>query len=156
MRQRKYTLTPAHVQTHTTYCLQKHLRLADHGPKCTPIPSGPSSATPAAVSSPWPPPVPLSATLPPTPPPTMPSWQHCLPSPNCNNDSTVPCRATYPKPCAAADNRWPSTSLSSPTTANPTRNTTKSTAVRPRAAPATSMPTPPPTSSAKANVSPWL
>jgi len=35
MRQRKYTLTPAHVQTHTTYCLQKHLRLADHGPKCT-------------------------------------------------------------------------------------------------------------------------
>jgi hypothetical protein len=35
MRQRQYTLTPAHVQTHATYRLQKHLRLADHGPKCT-------------------------------------------------------------------------------------------------------------------------
>ena len=35
MRQRKYTLAPTHVQTHTTYRLQKHLRLADHGPKCT-------------------------------------------------------------------------------------------------------------------------
>ena len=35
MRQRQYTLTPTHVQTHTTYRLQKHLRLADHGPKCT-------------------------------------------------------------------------------------------------------------------------
>jgi hypothetical protein len=35
MRQRQYTLTPAHVQTHTTYRLQKHLRLADHGRKCT-------------------------------------------------------------------------------------------------------------------------
>ena len=35
MRQRKYTLTPAHIQTHTTYRLQKHLRLADHGRKCT-------------------------------------------------------------------------------------------------------------------------
>jgi hypothetical protein len=35
MRQRQYTLTPTHVQTHTTYRLQKHLRLADHGRKCT-------------------------------------------------------------------------------------------------------------------------
>lgn len=34
MRQRQYTLTPAHVQTHTTTRLQKYLRLADHGPKC--------------------------------------------------------------------------------------------------------------------------
>jgi hypothetical protein len=35
MRQQQYTLTPAHVQTHTTYRLQKHLCLADHGRKCT-------------------------------------------------------------------------------------------------------------------------
>jgi hypothetical protein len=35
MRQRKYTLTPTHVQTHTTYRLQRHIRLADHGRKCT-------------------------------------------------------------------------------------------------------------------------
>jgi Transposase DDE domain len=35
MRQQQYTLTPAHVQTHTIYRLQKHLCLADHGRKCT-------------------------------------------------------------------------------------------------------------------------
>lgn len=34
MRPPQYTLTPAHVQAHTTYRLQKHLRLQDHGPKC--------------------------------------------------------------------------------------------------------------------------
>ena len=34
MRPPQYTLTPAHVQAHTTYRLQKHLRLKDHGPKC--------------------------------------------------------------------------------------------------------------------------
>lgn len=35
MRHPQYTLTPAHVQAHTTYRLQKHLHLKDHGPKCT-------------------------------------------------------------------------------------------------------------------------
>lgn len=35
MRQRHYTLTPAAVRAHAQLLLQKHLRLADHGPKCT-------------------------------------------------------------------------------------------------------------------------
>jgi hypothetical protein len=35
MRQSHYTLTPAHVRAHTQNLLQKHIRLADHGPKCT-------------------------------------------------------------------------------------------------------------------------
>lgn len=35
MRQHHYTLTPAAVRAHTQTLLQKHLRLADHGPKCT-------------------------------------------------------------------------------------------------------------------------
>jgi hypothetical protein len=35
MRQRHYTLTPAHVRAHAQTLCQKHLRLADHGPKCT-------------------------------------------------------------------------------------------------------------------------
>jgi putative transposase len=35
MRQSHYTLTPAHVRAHAQTLLQKHLRLADHGPKCT-------------------------------------------------------------------------------------------------------------------------
>lgn len=34
MRQRQYTLTPAHVHTHVHARLQKYLRLADHGPRC--------------------------------------------------------------------------------------------------------------------------
>ena len=34
MRHPQYTLSPSHVQAHTTYRLQKHLRLKDHGPKC--------------------------------------------------------------------------------------------------------------------------
>jgi hypothetical protein len=34
MRQRQYTLTPAHVQLHARVRIQKHLRLKDHGPKC--------------------------------------------------------------------------------------------------------------------------
>jgi len=35
MRQHHYTLTPAAVRAHTQSLLQQHLRLADHGPKCT-------------------------------------------------------------------------------------------------------------------------
>jgi putative transposase len=35
MRQGHYTLTPSHVRLHAERVLQKHLRLADHGPKCT-------------------------------------------------------------------------------------------------------------------------
>jgi hypothetical protein len=35
MRQSHYTLTPAVVCTHAEWVCQKHLRLADHGPKCT-------------------------------------------------------------------------------------------------------------------------
>ena len=35
MRQRHYTLTPAAVRAHTQLLCQRHLRLADHGPKCT-------------------------------------------------------------------------------------------------------------------------
>jgi putative transposase len=35
MRQRQYTLTPAHVHAHVSVRLQKYLRLADHGPRCT-------------------------------------------------------------------------------------------------------------------------
>ena len=35
MRQRHYTLTPAAVRAHAQLLLQEHLRLADHGPKCT-------------------------------------------------------------------------------------------------------------------------
>ena len=35
MRYRKYTLTPAQVHTHACWRIQKHLRLADHGRKCT-------------------------------------------------------------------------------------------------------------------------
>ena len=34
MRQRQYTLTPAHVHAHACVRIQKHLRLADHGRKC--------------------------------------------------------------------------------------------------------------------------
>jgi putative transposase len=34
MRQGHYTLTPAAVRAHTQLLCQKHLRLADHGPKC--------------------------------------------------------------------------------------------------------------------------
>jgi len=35
MRHRHYTLTPAAVRAHAQLLCQKHLRLADHGPKCT-------------------------------------------------------------------------------------------------------------------------
>jgi hypothetical protein len=35
VRQRHYTVTPAAVRAHTQLLCQKHLRLADHGPKCT-------------------------------------------------------------------------------------------------------------------------
>jgi hypothetical protein len=35
MRQRHYTLTPAAVRAHAQLLCQKHLRLTDHGPKCT-------------------------------------------------------------------------------------------------------------------------
>jgi putative transposase len=35
MRPGHYTLTPAAVRAHAQNLLQKHLRLADHGPKCT-------------------------------------------------------------------------------------------------------------------------
>jgi hypothetical protein len=35
MRQGHYTLTPAAVRAHAQLLCQKHLRLADHGPKCT-------------------------------------------------------------------------------------------------------------------------
>jgi hypothetical protein len=31
----QYTLTPQHVQDHAAYLCHKHLRLRDHGPKCT-------------------------------------------------------------------------------------------------------------------------
>lgn len=34
MRQRQYTLTPAHVHCHAVVRIQKHLRLPDHGRKC--------------------------------------------------------------------------------------------------------------------------
>jgi putative transposase len=34
MRQRQYTLTPAHVHAHVRARLQKYLRLTDHGPRC--------------------------------------------------------------------------------------------------------------------------
>src|SRR5438270_5980120 len=35
MRTRQYTLTPRHVQAHAARLCQRHLRLRDHGPKCT-------------------------------------------------------------------------------------------------------------------------
>src|SRR5947199_1992150 len=35
MRQPHYTLTPAAVRAHAQLLCQKHLRLQDHGPKCT-------------------------------------------------------------------------------------------------------------------------
>lgn len=35
MRQPQYTLTPAHIHSHTCARMQKYLRLDDHGPKCT-------------------------------------------------------------------------------------------------------------------------
>jgi putative transposase len=35
MRQSHYTLTPAAVRAHAQVLCQKHLRFADHGPKCT-------------------------------------------------------------------------------------------------------------------------
>src|SRR5436305_12810204 len=35
MRQPHYTLTPAAVRAHAQALCQKHLRLRDHGPKCT-------------------------------------------------------------------------------------------------------------------------
>jgi putative transposase len=35
MRQGHYTLTPSHVRIHAQHVLQRHLRLADHGRKCT-------------------------------------------------------------------------------------------------------------------------
>ncbi len=34
MRQRQYTLTPAHVHAHVSARMQQYLRLADHGPRC--------------------------------------------------------------------------------------------------------------------------
>ena len=35
MRQHHYTVTPAAVRAHAQLLCQKHLRLQDHGPKCT-------------------------------------------------------------------------------------------------------------------------
>src|SRR5947209_13493914 len=35
MRTDQYTLTPRHVQAHAARLCQRHLRLRDHGPKCT-------------------------------------------------------------------------------------------------------------------------
>ena len=35
MRTPQYTLTPRHVQAHAARLCQRHLRLRDHGPKCT-------------------------------------------------------------------------------------------------------------------------
>jgi len=35
MRQSHYTLTPAHVRAHAQTLCQEHVRLADHGPRCT-------------------------------------------------------------------------------------------------------------------------
>lgn len=35
MRRCQYTLTPKDVQLHASYVCQKHLKLQDHGPKCT-------------------------------------------------------------------------------------------------------------------------
>src|SRR5271166_5399322 len=35
MRQRQYTITAQDVQLHATQIFQKHLKLRDHGPKCT-------------------------------------------------------------------------------------------------------------------------
>ena len=35
MRSPHYTITPRDVQLHATHLLQRHLRFADHGPKCT-------------------------------------------------------------------------------------------------------------------------
>ena len=35
MRTRQYTVTPQDIQAHTAYLCQRHLRLRDHGPKCT-------------------------------------------------------------------------------------------------------------------------
>src|SRR5262249_32523886 len=35
MRQSHYTLTPAAVRAHAQLLCQRHLRLRDHGPKCT-------------------------------------------------------------------------------------------------------------------------
>jgi hypothetical protein len=37
MRQPHYTLTPTHVRLHAQALCQKHLRLTDHGPKCTAV-----------------------------------------------------------------------------------------------------------------------
>jgi hypothetical protein len=37
MRQPHYTLTPTHVRLHAQNLCQKHLRLTDHGPKCTAV-----------------------------------------------------------------------------------------------------------------------
>src|SRR3982074_848535 len=34
MRHRQYTITPQHVHAHACRCIQQHVRLADHGPKC--------------------------------------------------------------------------------------------------------------------------
>src|SRR5438105_772186 len=35
MRQRQYTITAQDVQRHASYVFQQHLKLRDHGPKCT-------------------------------------------------------------------------------------------------------------------------
>jgi hypothetical protein len=35
MRHRHSTVTPAAVRAHAQHLCQKHLRLQDHGPKCT-------------------------------------------------------------------------------------------------------------------------
>src|SRR5437763_1781204 len=35
MRHSHYTLTPAAVRAHAHFLCQRHLRLQDHGPKCT-------------------------------------------------------------------------------------------------------------------------
>jgi hypothetical protein len=37
MRQPHYTLTPTHVRLHAQSLCQQHLRLTDHGPKCTAV-----------------------------------------------------------------------------------------------------------------------
>src|SRR4051812_49901182 len=100
MRQGHYPLPPAHVRAHAQLLLHMHVRLADHGPKCT---AGRLWAVllwaASRISS-------LAAACaalreaPPTRPATTPCWPPSPPWPSSSAAPTAPCNGTRPAACA--------------------------------------------------------
>lgn len=157
MRQRQYTITDKDIQLHADKVFQKHLKLRNHGPKCTGAVLlnllfyaaerliSLTAACAALVQAPSDQAV-RDALC----------WRPCPASTNCNAAPIAPWRATYPKPCADIANRWTSTWCSSPTTDNRCTMPTKSIGANPSRGPAIFTPMPPSMSCAKANASPWV